>query len=315
MLYLDYSRQPGEWVPNQFGGNENLEAIDFVRRFNELAHAVPGAVTIAEESTAFPGVSKPVYLNGLGFTMKWNMGWMHDMLHYFSQDPVYRKFHHQNITFSLLYAFTENFVLPISHDEVVHGKGSLINKMPGDEWRQFANARVFLAYMYAHPGKKLLFMGQEIGQREEWNYNDSIRWDLLTFDCHRKLQILVKELNHFYQTNPALYEVDFHYSGFEWVDFHDVENSIISFIRRAEDPSDFLLFACNFTPVTREKYGIGVAEEGVYEEVFNTDAEMFGGANVGNGTPVSSRPIPRHDRKHSISITLPPLAVIAFRKR
>lgn len=315
MLYLDYSRKEGEWIPNQFGGNENLEAIDFLRRFNELAHEVPGAVTIAEESTAFPGVSKPVYLNGLGFTMKWNMGWMHDMLSYFSNDPVYRKFHHNNITFSLLYAFTENFVLPISHDEVVHGKGSLLNKMPGDEWRQFANARAFLAYMYTHPGKKLLFMGQEIGQREEWNSNESIRWDLLTFDCHRQLQTLAAELNKFYRANPALYEVDFHYTGFEWVDFHDVENSIISFLRKGNDPHDFLLIVCNFTPVVREKYAIGVPEEGFYEEVFNTDAAMFGGSNMGNGTALSSNPVPQHGRKCSISVTLPPLAVIVFRKR
>ncbi|HZT30285.1 MAG TPA: 1,4-alpha-glucan branching protein GlgB [Bryobacteraceae bacterium] len=314
MLYLDYSRQPGDWVPNQYGGNENLEAIDFLRRFNELAHQVPGAVTIAEESTAFPGVSKPVYLNGLGFTMKWNMGWMHDMLDYFEKDPVHRKYHHQNITFSLLYAFTENFVLPISHDEVVHGKRSLLNKMPGDEWRQFANARAFLAYMYAHPGKKLLFMGQEIGQREEWYHDASVRWELLTFDYHRRLQTLAAELNRFYRANPALYQVDFHYTGFEWVDFHDVESSVISFIRRAEDPQDFLLFVCNFTPVTRENYEIGVPEEGFYQEVLNTDAEIFGGSNVGNSRAVSSRRVPRHNRAFSISITLPPLAVVVFRK-
>jgi 1,4-alpha-glucan branching enzyme len=315
MLYLDYSRQPGEWIPNQFGGNENLEAIDFLRRFNELAHQVPGAFTAAEESTAFPGVSKPVYLNGLGFTMKWNMGWMHDMLGYFSNDPVYRKFHHNSITFSLLYAFTENFILPVSHDEVVHGKGSLIGKMPGDEWRQFANARAFLAYMWAHPGKKLLFMGQEIGQREEWNHAAGIRWDLLQFDVHRKLQTLVRELNRFYRANPALYQVDFHHTGFEWIDFHDWENSVIAFIRRAEDPKDFLVFCCNFTPVPRPSYEFGVPEEGFYEEVLNTDSEQFGGSNMGNGGMVSSRAIPRHDRAHSIAVTLPPLAVLAFRKR
>src|ERR1035441_3033571 len=279
MLYLDYSRKAGEWVPNQYGGNENLEAIDFIRRFNELAHTVPGAITIAEESTAFPGVSKPVYLNGLGFTMKWNMGWMHDMLHYFSEDPIHRKYHHNNITFSMLYAFTENFVLPVSHDEVVHGKGSLINKMPGDEWQQFANVRAFLAYMYAHPGKKLLFMGQEIGQHEEWNHNEGRRWDLLTFDYHRKLQSLVEELNRFYRANPALYQVDFHHAGFEWVDFHDVDNSVIAFLRRAEDPKNFLLFCCNFTPVVHEHYLFGVPEEGVYEEVLNTDSHLFGGSN------------------------------------
>ena len=315
MLYLDYSRGPGEWVPNQYGGNENLEAIDFLRRFNEQAHAVPGAVTIAEESTAFPGVSKPVYLNGLGFTMKWNMGWMHDTLNYFGNDPVYRKHHHNNITFSLLYAFTENFVLPVSHDEVVHGKSSLINKMPGDEWRQFANARAFLAYMYAHPGKKLLFMGQEIGQREEWNHDQGRRWDLLAFDSHRKLQHLVNELNHFYRANPALYQVDFRPAGFEWVDFRDVEHSVISFLRRAEDPKDFLLFCCNFTPVVHQSYAFGVPEEGWYDEVLNTDSRLFGGSGALNSSGAASRPEPHQGRPHRISITLPPLAVVAFRKR
>ena len=315
MIYLDYSRQPGEWIPNQYGGNENLEALDFLRRFNELAHQVPGAFTVAEESTAFPGVSKPVYLNGLGFTMKWNMGWMHDMLDYFGKDAIYRKYNHNHITFSLLYAFHENFVLPISHDEVVHGKGSLLNKMPGDEWRQFANVRAFLAYMWAHPGKKLLFMGQDIGQREEWNHAVGVRWELLEFDIHRNLQALVHELNRLYRSNPALYQVDFHYTGFEWVDFHDWENSIIAFIRRAEDPKDFLLFCCNFTPVPRQKYEFGVPEEGFYEEILNTDSELFGGSNMGNGGLVSSRPIPKHDRPYSIAVTLPPLAVVAFRRR
>jgi 1,4-alpha-glucan branching enzyme len=315
MLYLDYSRKAGEWLPNQFGGNENLEAIDFLRRFNELAHQEPGVFTAAEESTAFPGVSKPVYLGGLGFTMKWNMGWMHDMLDYFSKDPVYRKFQHNHITFSLLYAFTENFVLPISHDEVVHGKGSLFSKMPGDEWRQFANVRAFLAYMWGHPGKKLLFMGQDIGQREEWNSSGQIRWELLEFDFHRKLQALVRELNRIYRSSPALYQVDFHYRGFEWVDFHDSANSVIAFLRRAEDPTDFILFCCNFTPVPRAGYEFGVPEEGFYEEILNTDSELFGGSNLGNGGLVSSRPIPRHGRQSSISVTLPPLAVVAFRKR
>jgi 1,4-alpha-glucan branching enzyme len=315
MLYLDYSRKPGEWIPNQYGGNENLEAIDFLRRFNEVAHKVPGAFTVAEESTAFSGVSRPVYLNGLGFTMKWNMGWMHDMLAYFETDPIYRKYQHNHITFSLLYAFTENFVLPISHDEVVHGKSSLINKMPGDEWRQFANVRCFLAFMWAHPGKKLLFMGQEIGQREEWNHNTGIRWELLEFEPHRKLQALARELNRIYRESPALYQVDFHYSGFEWVDFHDWENSIISFLRRAEDPKDFLLVCCNFTPVARRAYEIGVPEEGFYQEILNTDSELFGGSNLGNGGLVSSRPIPKHNRPNSIAVTLPPLAVLVFRKR
>ncbi len=314
MLYLDYSRKAGEWVPNQYGGNENLEAIEFLRRFNELAHSVPGAFTVAEESTAFPGVSKPVYLNGLGFTMKWNMGWMHDMLDYFGNDPIYRKYQHNHITFSLLYAFTENFVLPISHDEVVHGKGSLLNRMPGDEWRQYANVRAFLAYMWAHPGKKLLFMGQEIGQREEWNHNEGIRWELLEFDYHRKLQSLVRELNRLYRANPALYEVDFHHSGFEWVDFHDGQNSIIAFLRRGHDPNDFILICCNFTPVPRQRYEFGVPEEGFYQEILNTDSELFGGSNMGNGGCVSSQAVPKHNRPHSIAVTLPPLSVVAFKK-
>ena len=315
MLYLDYSRKAGEWIPNQYGSNENLEAISLLRKFNELAHAVPGAFTAAEESTAFPGVSRPVYLNGLGFTMKWNMGWMHDMLNYFSKDPIYRKFEHNHITFSLLYAFTENFILPISHDEVVHGKRSLVGKMPGDEWRQFANARAFLAFMWAHPGKKLLFMGQDIGQREEWNHEASVPWHVLEFDPHRKLQRLVQELNRLYRANPAMYQVDFHHSGFEWVDFHDVENSVIAFLRRAADPADFLLFCCNFTPVPRQGYEFGVPEEGFYEEILNTDSELFGGSNTGNGGLVSSRPKPCHERPHSIAVTLPPLGVVAFRKR
>ena len=314
MLYLDYSRKPGEWIPNIYGGNENLEAIDFLRRFNELAHRVPGAITVAEESTAYPGVSRPVYMNGLGFTMKWNMGWMHDMLEYFSKDPVFRKFHHHNITFSMLYAFTENFVLPISHDEVVHGKRSLLSKMPGDEWQRFANARAFLAYMYGHPGKKLLFMGSEIGQPEEWRSDSGVRWELLTFDYHRKLQAMVAELNRFYRSQPALYEIDFHYAGFEWLDFHDVEGSTIFFVRYAEDRRDFVVFCCNFTPVPRQQYRIGVPEHAIYREVLNTDAALFGGSNVGNPQPMATSPVEQHGRQQSISITLPPLAVVAFKR-
>jgi 1,4-alpha-glucan branching enzyme len=246
--------------------------------------------------------------------MKWNMGWMHDMLHYFSSEPVHRKYHHGNITFSLLYAFTENFVLPISHDEVVHGKGSLLGKMPGDEWQRFANARSFLAYMWAHPGKKLLFMGSEIGQPWEWSHNGSVPWDLLQYDYHRKLQSLVRELNALYKREPAMYEVDFHYSGFEWVDFHDADNSIIAFLRRAENGSA-ILFCCNFTPVPREGYRFGVPDEGFYEEILNTDSEAFGGGNIGNGGLVTSDPSPQHGRPFSISVKLPPLAVVAFRKR
>jgi 1,4-alpha-glucan branching enzyme len=315
MIYLDYSRKAGEWVPNRYGGNENLEALDFLRTFNVRAHEEAGALTVAEESTAFPGVSKPVYLNGLGFTMKWNMGWMHDMLDYFSHDPVYRKYHHNRITFSLLYAFHENFVLPVSHDEVVHGKKSLRSKMPGDEWRQFANVRAFLAFMWAHPGKKLLFMGQEIGQVEEWSEAAGVRWDLLEFDYHRKLQMLVRELNHLYRASPELYQVDFHYSGFEWIDFHDSEGSVIAFLRRAEDPSKFMLFCCNFTPIPRRGYEFGVPEEGVYEEILNTDSAAYGGSNVVNAGAVASCPNPKHDRPHSITVTVPPLAVVAFRRR
>jgi 1,4-alpha-glucan branching enzyme len=315
MLYLDYSRKPGDWVPNQYGGNENLEAIGFLRKFNELVHQVPGAVSIAEESTAFAGVSRPVYLGGLGFTMKWNMGWMHDMLNYFSHAPIHRKYHHQNITFSLLYAFSENFVLPISHDEVVHGKRSLLGKMPGDEWQRFANVRAFLAYMYAHPGKKLLFMGCDIGQYEEWDYNGSVRWDLLEHEYHHKLQALVGALNRLYRANPALYQEDFHSSGFEWIDFSDVDNSVIAFLRWAKGRAEFVMFCCNFTPVPRTDYLFGVPAEGFYEEALNTDSVAFGGSNMGNGGGVWSAPVASHGRPHSISVTLPPLAVVAFRLR
>ncbi|MEZ5400145.1 MAG: 1,4-alpha-glucan branching protein GlgB [Bryobacteraceae bacterium] len=312
MLYLDYSRKEGEWVPNRYGGRENLEAIDFIKRFNEQLHLVPGAISVAEESTAFPGVSRPVYANGLGFTFKWNMGWMHDMLDYISRDPVYRMFHHHNLTFSMLYAFSENYVLPISHDEVVHGKRSLMSKMPGDEWRRFANARSFLAYMYGHPGKKLLFMGCELGQYEEWNFEASLRWDLLQYDYHRKLQALARELNHLYREHPALYEMDNHYSGFEWVDFRDVNNSIIAFLRWSKDRRECMLFICNFTPIPRQGYKMGVPKGGMWREVLNTDAEMFGGSNMGNAGLVRAYPEASHGRDQHISITVPPLGVMAF---
>jgi 1,4-alpha-glucan branching enzyme len=315
MLYLDYSRKPGEWVPNIYGGNENLEAIEFLKRFNELAHREPGAVTVAEESTAFPGVSRPVYLGGLGFTFKWNMGWMHDMLRYFSHDPVHRKFHHNHITFSLLYAFQENFILPVSHDEVVHGKRSLLSKMPGDEWQRFANVRAFLAYMYGHPGKKLLFMGSEIGQYEEWNWDGGVRWELLEFDFHRKLQACVRDLNRLYRSEPALYQVDYHWSGFEWIDFHDVDHSVISFLRKAENPEDFLLFCCNFTPEPRPAYRIGAPKEGFYQEIFNTDAACYGGSGVENRPGVEAQAVSCHGRPCSIVVTLPPLAVAVFKRR
>ena len=312
MLYLDYSREAGQWIPNIHGGNENLEAIDFLKRFNELAHKFPGVITMAEESTSFPGVSRPVYLNGLGFTMKWNMGWMHDMLNYFAQDPVHRKYHHSSITFSMLYAFSENFLLPISHDEVVHGKKSLLSKMPGDVWQKFANVRAFLAFMYAHPGKKLLFMGSEIGQWTEWNHDVGIEWGLLQFDHHRKLQELVRELNRLYRSHPVFYDNDFDYSGFQWIDFRDGEHSVISFQRRSSDGNSFLLVCCNFTPVPRWNYRIGAPAAGQYRELLNTDSEHFGGSNLGNGGLVSSDPIAMHGHNQSVNVLLPPLAVIAF---
>jgi 1,4-alpha-glucan branching enzyme len=315
MLYLDYSRQPGEWLPNIYGGNENLEAIALLRRFNEVAHTIDGAITVAEESTAFPGVSKPTYLNGLGFTMKWNMGWMHDMLDYFSKEPIYRKYQHGSITFSLLYAFTENFVLPISHDEVVHGKGSLLAKFPGDEWQRFANQRAFFAYMWTHPGKKLLFMGSDVGQPWEWSHDGAVSWNLLEYDYHKKLQDLVRELNRLYKSEPALYEVDFHHSGFEWVDFHDADGSVIAFIRRPEQGSTFVLVCCNFTPVPRKKYRFGVPESGFYEEILNTDSEQFGGSNMGNGGGLTADKVVQHGRPFSVEVALPPLAVVVFRKR
>jgi 1,4-alpha-glucan branching enzyme len=315
MLYLDYLREPGEWIPNMYGGRENLEAIEFLRRFNELAHSVPGAFTIAEESTSFFGVSKPVYSGGLGFTMKWNMGWMHDMLNYFAVDPVYRKFYHNNITFSILYAFSENFVLPISHDEVVYGKRSLLNRMPGDQWQKFANVRAFIAYMYAHPGKKLLFMGCDIGDYNEWNHNAGVPWQILQFPLHAGLQACVEELNRLYREQPAMHQVEFEYAGFEWVDISDVEKSIISFIRRAEKTSEYILFVCNFTPVPRTHYEIGVPEPGFYEEILNTDAEHFGGSNMGNLGGVMAAESQKHFRPCSISITLPPLSVVAFKRR
>ena len=313
MLYLDYSRKADEWVPNMYGGNENLEAISFLRKFNELVHQVPGAITIAEESTAFPGVSRPVYLNGLGFTMKWNMGWMHDMLRYFERDPVYRRYHQNEITFSMMYAFTENFVLPISHDEVVYGKRSLLDKMPGDEWQRFANTRAFLSFMYGHPGKKLLYMGSEIGQTTEWNSEQQVEWWLLDHAIHRKLQTFCASLNELYQREPALYEIDFQGWGFEWIDFSDAEHSIVSFVRRAKRREDYLIFVCNFTPAPYRNYRIGLPEAGAHREIFNSDAEMFGGSNMGNGGAVHAEPLPAHGRPASANLIIPPLGVIVLK--
>lgn len=318
MLYLDYSRKEGEWIPNVYGGRENLEAIDFLKKFNEVVHLYfPGVVTIAEESTAWTGVSRPVYLGGLGFTMKWNMGWMHDTIEYFSNDPIFRKFHHNSLTFSLLYAFTENFVLPLSHDEVVHGKRSLLDKMPGEggEWQKFANLRALYGFMYGHPGKKLLFMGGEFGQWWEWNSNSSLQWHLLQDDYHKKMKEYLMDLNRLYRTEPSLYELDFEHTGFEWIDFADAEGSIISFIRKAKNTENFLLFVCNFTPVPRIDYIVGVPEPGFYREMLNSDSDIYGGSNMGNFGGVEAEANPVHGRPRSLRLTLPPLSVLIFKKR
>jgi 1,4-alpha-glucan branching enzyme len=311
LLYLDYARKPGEWIPNRFGGNENQEAVEFLKEFNVLVHREhPGVVTIAEESTAWPGVSRPTYTGGLGFTFKWNMGWMHDMLEYFSFDPVHRKFHQGKITFGLLYAFTENFVLVLSHDENVHGKKALLDKMPGDPWQRFANMRALLAFMYGHPGKKMLFMGGEFGQWWEWDHDDSLQWHLLQYDSHQGLQRCVRDLNRLYHTEPALYQVDFDWTGFQWIDISDAEQSVIAFLRRAGDPSDFVLCVGNFTPVPRHGYRIGVPALGSYRELLNTDAAAYGGSGQGNGGGVQAEPTPSHGQPYSVSLTLPPLAVL-----
>ncbi|HEX6565610.1 MAG TPA: 1,4-alpha-glucan branching protein GlgB, partial [Chthoniobacterales bacterium] len=314
MLYLDYSRQPGAWIPNVHGGRENLEAIYFLKRFNEVSYErFPGIMTIAEESTAWPGVSRPTFLGGLGFGFKWNMGWMHDFLVYMSREPVYRKYHQGDITFSLLYAFQEHFILVLSHDEVVHGKGALLNKMPGDPWQKFANLRMFYAWMYSYPGKKLLFMGGEFGQWQEWNHDRSLDWHLLQFPGHAGLRRLVQHLNYLYKKEPALWQLDDSYEGFDWIDFHDAESSIVAYFRKAQD-GPILIFAVNATPVPRYAYRIGAAGEGWYEEILNTDAETYGGSNVGNFGGVHADAIPWQGQSHSISINLPPLGVVAFKK-
>jgi 1,4-alpha-glucan branching enzyme len=314
MLYLDYSRSPGAWVPNVHGGRENLEAIYFLKRFNEVSYErFPGIMTIAEESTAWPGVSRPTFLGGLGFGFKWNMGWMHDFLVYMSREPVHRKYHQGDITFSLLYAFQEHFILVLSHDEVVHGKGSLINKMPGDAWQKFANLRMFYAWMYSYPGKKLLFMGGEFGQWQEWNHDRSLDWHLLQFPMHAGLRRLVQHLNFLYRNEPALWQLDDSYEGFEWIDFHDAESSIVAYFRKAHD-GPTLIFVVNATPVPRYSYRLGVAAEGWYEEILNTDGETYGGSNVGNYGGVHADAIPWQGQSHSISINLPPLGVVAFKK-
>jgi 1,4-alpha-glucan branching enzyme len=311
MLYLDYSRKPGEWVPNAFGGNENLDAIDFVKRLNELCHHEhPGILTVAEESTSWSGVSRPTYLGGLGFSLKWNMGWMNDTLRYMSKDPVYRKYEHGSLTFSMIYAFTENFILPLSHDEVVHGKGSLLDKMPGDLWQKVANLRLLYGYMYGHPGKKLLFMGSEIAQWREWSHDTSLDWHLLQWRDHQGILQLVRDLNALYREQPALHQVDFDWQGYEWLELHDWENSIIAFLRRARDPNGAIVVVCNFTPVVRENYQIGVPRGGFYREILNTDSEIYGGSNVGNHGGAWGIPGEHAGRPFHLSLRVPPLAAV-----
>jgi 1,4-alpha-glucan branching enzyme len=315
MLYLDYGRKNGEWIPNRYGSKENLEAIDFIKRLNERVHAEsPGATVIAEESTAWPMVSRPTYLGGLGFGFKWNMGWMHDMLEYMSHEPVHRSYHHNNITFSLLYAFTENFVLPFSHDEVVHGKGSMIGKMPGDHWQKFANLRALYGYMFGHPGKKLLFMGGEFGQWNEWNHDRSLDWHLLSYPLHSGLQRWVRDLNTFYRSEPALYERDFEPAGFEWIDCNDAQRSIVSLLRYGKNRQRQVVVVCNFTPVPRHNYRIGVPSGGTWKEVLNSDAPLYGGSGQGNLGTIEASPHPKHGRPYSLNVTAPPLAAVFFQK-
>jgi 1,4-alpha-glucan branching enzyme len=314
MLYLDYGRREGQWIPNRFGGKENLDAVHFLRSLNEHIYgAYPDTMMIAEESTSWPQVSRPIYLGGLGFGLKWNMGWMHDVLNYTSQDPVFRTYHHNEITFSLVYAFAENFVLPFSHDEVVYGKGSMIRKMPGDDWQKFANLRLLYGFMFGHPGKKLLFMGDEFGQWSEWNHDASLEWNLLEHPSHAGLRRWVRDLNTLYRGEPLLHTMDFNSAGFEWVDCKDFQRSIISFLRRGGNPSDQLLFVCNFTPVVRQNYRVGVPLEGHWKEILNSDAPLYGGSGQGNFGGLSTVPLPIHGRPFSLNMTLPPLGIVIFR--
>jgi len=316
MLYLDYSRSEGQWIPNAFGGRENLEAIDFLHQLNQLSHGDhPGTITAAEESTAWPGVSRPVYLGGLGFTYKWNMGWMHDILAYVHEDPVHRRWHHNRVTFSGLYMHTENFILPFSHDEVVHGKRALLDKIPGDAWQKYATLRTLYGYMYGHPGKKLLFMGAEIGQWREWNHDSSLDWHLLEDPAHDGLRRFIQDLNWHYRAEPALHQNDFDPAGFRWIDCNDNENSVISIVRYARDPHDFIVVVCNFTPVPRAQYRIGVPEAGWYAELINSDADLYGGGNVGNGGGVASEPVAAHSFEHSLRLMVPPLGCLMLKKR
>lgn len=314
MLYLDYSRQAGEWIPNQYGGNENLEAISFLKEMNEVVYAeFPDVITIAEESTSWTGVSRPTYLGGLGFGQKWMMGWMHDTLKYFKLDPVYRKHHQNDITFSIMYAFTENFMLPLSHDEVVHGKGSLMGRMPGDEWRKFANLRLLFCYMFMHPGTKLLFMGGEFGQTAEWNHDRSLDWHLLQYNGHAGVQRTVKDLNAFYKSQPALYKHQFDAKGFQWIDYSDAQSSVVAFQRNGDTKEDLLIVVCNFTPEVRYQYRVGVPFRGTWSEVFNSDENDYGGSGITNKGAVMTSPVKYHGRDFSISLTLPPLGISVWK--
>ncbi|HZI95441.1 MAG TPA: 1,4-alpha-glucan branching protein GlgB [Patescibacteria group bacterium] len=311
MLYLDYSRRHDEWVPNPFGGRENLDAISLLKRLNEVVYEKnPGAITVAEESTSWPGVSRPIWMGGLGFGFKWNMGWMHDTLLYFSRDPIHRRHHQGDLTFALLYAFHENFILALSHDEVVHGKGSLLAKMPGDGWQKFANLRALYGYQYAQPGKKLLFMGGEFAQGREWSHDASLDWHLLDDERHRGVQRLVRDLNRIYRAEPSLWQLDHDPAGFEWIDFSDAAASVLAMLRRAKDPADYLVCVMNLTPVPRERYRIGVPEQRLYREILNTDSIHYGGSNLGNVGAVQSSAEPAHGRPFSVELTLPPLSAV-----
>jgi 1,4-alpha-glucan branching enzyme len=314
MLYLDYSRKPGEWIPNPFGGRENLEAIAFLKHLNEVLHSRhPGALMIAEESTSWPAVSRPTYVGGLGFDLKWNMGWMNDTLRYFALDPLYRQYHHNELTFSMIYAFQENFILPLSHDEVVHGKRTLLEKMPGDDWQKFANVRLLFGYMYAHPGKKLLFMGSELAQRDEFWEESSVEWQLEQSTWHRGAQRLLADLNRLHSTERAFFEVDFEWAGFEWIDANDAAASILTFMRRARNAEDFIVAVCNFTPVLRQDYRVGVPVAGYYREILNTDSAYYEGSDAGNAGGVRAEPIPWNGRPWSLKLRVPPLAAVYFK--
>ncbi len=314
MLYLDYGRRGGEWIPNKYGGRENIEAIAFLKDFNKAVYEnFPDVQTIAEESTAWPMVSRPTYVGGLGFGMKWNMGWMHDTLEYFSKDPLYRKYRHNQLTFSIWYAFSENFILPLSHDEVVHGKGALFGKMPGNDWQKYANLRLLFGYIYGHPGKKLLFMGGELAQWKEWDHDESLEWHVLQYPLHQGVQRWIKDLNYLYKRESAMHELDFSKEGFEWIDFSDWEQSTISFVRKGKSPDDIILVVCNFTPVPRYNYRVGVPKDGFWREVLNSDANLYGGSGHGNLGGIEATPIPSHGKYYSLSLILPPLAILFFK--